>query len=72
MLGERDELVSSFMPTDKVPVDAHGKVRATIRRAVEWSKTTRGGRNYDLLHHLDELLETTSERSCRSIYGLCE
>lgn len=72
MLGERDELISSFMPTDKVPLDANGKIRASIRRAVEWSKTTRGGRNYDLLVHLDELLATTAPSQCRSIYGLCE
>ena len=72
MLGERDELVSSFMPTDKVPVDANGNIRATIRRAVEWSKTSRGGRNYDLLAHLDELHTTTEPTRCRSQYGLCE
>lgn len=72
MLGERDELVSSFMPTDKVPTDANGKIRATIRRAVEWSKTSRGGRNYDLLAHLDELVTHTEPSRCRSQYGLCE
>lgn len=72
MLGERDELISSFMSTDKVPADHHGKVSASIRRAVEWSKTSRGGRNYDLLSHLDEVLEHIGPSRCRSQYGLCE
>jgi 3'-phosphoadenosine 5'-phosphosulfate sulfotransferase (PAPS reductase)/FAD synthetase/ribosomal protein L35 len=37
-----------------------------IRELVEWSKTTRGGKHYDLI----PLTEDTT--SCSSIYGLCE
>lgn len=37
-----------------------------IRELVEWSKTTRGGKYYDLI----PLTEDTS--ACSSIYGLCE
>lgn len=33
---------------------------------IEWSKTTRGGRQYDLLAQLDE------PTACASAYGLCE
>jgi hypothetical protein len=71
-LGERDEFISSFLPTDKLPPDEHGKVRATIHRAVEWSKTSRGGRNYDLLYQLDEMDAGQQGNTCSSKYGLCE
>ncbi|MCG2572264.1 phosphoadenosine phosphosulfate reductase family protein [Acinetobacter sp. ME22] len=37
-----------------------------IRELVEWSKTTRGGKHYDLI----PLTEDTT--SCSSVYGLCE
>ncbi|WP_171493731.1 phosphoadenosine phosphosulfate reductase domain-containing protein [Acinetobacter seifertii] len=37
-----------------------------IRELVEWSKTSRGGKHYDLI----PLTEDTS--ACSSIYGLCE
>lgn len=39
--------------------------QANIRATVEWSKTTRGGQQYDLLHD-DE------PPACASEYGLCE
>jgi 3'-phosphoadenosine 5'-phosphosulfate sulfotransferase (PAPS reductase)/FAD synthetase len=38
---------------------------ASIRQAVEWSKTTRGGIQYDLLI-------ATDKNYCSSAYGLCE
>lgn len=38
---------------------------ASIRQAVEWSKTARGGIQYDLLIATDAM-------ACRSAYGLCE
>ncbi|MCW5323722.1 phosphoadenosine phosphosulfate reductase [Verminephrobacter aporrectodeae subsp. tuberculatae] len=37
-----------------------------IRNRVEWSKTTRGGKQFDLLQVLDE------PSTCSSVYGLCE
>lgn len=37
-----------------------------IDAVVEWSRTTRGGRQYDLLADLAE------PTSCSSAYGLCE
>lgn len=39
---------------------------ANIRRAVEWSLTTRGGNQYDLM------AEATDTSACSSAYGLCE
>lgn len=43
----------------------HGGQDHRVHAVVEWSKTTRGGRQYDLLAH-DE------PASCSSAYGLCE
>jgi 3'-phosphoadenosine 5'-phosphosulfate sulfotransferase (PAPS reductase)/FAD synthetase len=70
--GERDELLSSFLPTDKVPRDANGKIRASIRRAVEWSRTGRGGRNFDLMAVLGDIEVADKPNHCSSSYGLCE
>lgn len=38
---------------------------ASIRQAVEWSKTARGGIQYDLMI-------ATDATACSSAYGLCE
>lgn len=40
--------------------------QANIRAVVEWAKTARGGKQYDLLRVQDETL------ACSSAYGLCE
>lgn len=48
---------------------AHADNRGlNIAEAVEWSKTTRGARNYDLIN----LIEERSPAACSSLYGLCE
>lgn len=39
---------------------------ANIRQAVEWSKTARGGIQYDLLTEMEDLT------ACSSAYGLCD
>lgn len=39
--------------------------KQTIEKVVEWSRTTRGGRQFDLLADLEE------STSCASSYGLC-
>ncbi|MGO4278249.1 phosphoadenosine phosphosulfate reductase domain-containing protein [Cupriavidus sp. RAF20_2] len=44
----------------------HAGQDSTIYAVVEWSKTTRGGRQYNLLDQLDE------PSACSSSYGLCE
>lgn len=41
--------------------------RASVLHFVEWSKTSRGGRQYDALRMLEE-----DSPTCSSIYGLCE
>lgn len=37
-----------------------------ISQVVEWAKTTRGGKQYDLL------AESEPSEACSSSYGLCE
>lgn len=69
---ERAELISSFLPTDKLPPDRHGVVRSSIDRAIEWARTGRGGRNYDLLVALEELAALEAPGACVSQYRLCE
>lgn len=44
----------------------HSSQVSTIRSVVEWSQTTRGGRQFDLLAGLIE------QNACSSAYGLCE
>jgi 3'-phosphoadenosine 5'-phosphosulfate sulfotransferase (PAPS reductase)/FAD synthetase len=70
--GDRRELVSSFLPVDRVPANVAGDERATIRRAVEWARTGKGGRNFDLLNVLDDVEHDDAPTRCLSDYGLCE
>lgn len=51
--------MATFFPT----ADGRGE---GVRAVVEWSKTSRGRLNYDLLRTSDEV------RPCQSAYGLCE
>ena len=53
--------VKATKNNDEISHKTHG-----IRKVMEWAKTTRGGRQYDLI--------ATSEEPtmCRSAYGLCE
>lgn len=44
----------------------HVVQNSTIWSVVEWSKTTRGGKQYDLLAASEE------PKACSSAYGLCE
>lgn len=71
-LGDCDELISSFLSYRKPSPGREDKVRPTIRDAVEWSRTGRGGRNFDLLVHLDEMDAEEAPARCSSAYGLCE
>lgn len=48
---------------DKINAEDHG-----IRHAVEWSKTSRGGKQYDLITSMTD----QEPPQCSSIYGLCE
>lgn len=70
--GEATELVTSFLPTDKLPDNGDGLRRSAIWKAVEWSKTARGGRHYDLITALETLELSDEPGKCSSRYGLCE
>ena len=47
---------------DNINLQEHG-----VMARAEWSKTTRGGKQYDLINAVDETVPT-----CQSAYGLCE
>lgn len=55
---------ATFIPAPGIKTRDAGK--HGIDSVVEWSKTTRGGRQYDLLGGLSD------SSSCSSAYGLCE
>lgn len=71
-LAEWERLVSS-VTRPRSPVSffhmgtqGHSGQASTIWAVVEWSKTTRGGRQYDLLADAEPVT------ACASSYGLCE
>ncbi len=49
-----------------------GSVPNSIDDVVKWSKTSRGGRQFDLLKAIDADLAATDGPMCESAYGLCE
>jgi 3'-phosphoadenosine 5'-phosphosulfate sulfotransferase (PAPS reductase)/FAD synthetase len=49
-----------------VGTQGHSGQKSTIEHVVQWARTTRGGRQFDLLAGLEEPM------ACSSIYGLCE
>ncbi len=63
---------SSFFGPNKIPQSIDGLSHKDAQKilcidsVVEWSKTTRGGKQYDLLSEMEE------PQQCSSIYGLCE
>jgi len=59
---------ATFFPADKVPGDPDDWSRGAIDKVVEWTRTTRGGRQFDLL----QALEREDAPACFSQYGLCE
>lgn len=63
---------ASLLPAPTVPGDRHDHGRATIDKAIEWSRTSRGGRNYDLLIELEQRQADEDGLFCDSDYGLCE
>lgn len=71
-IAEWERLVSSVCrprsPVSFFHLDtqAHSGQDSTICSVVEWSKTTRGGRQYDLL------ADAQPATACSSAYGLCE
>ncbi|KPC52997.1 phosphoadenosine phosphosulfate reductase domain-containing protein [Amantichitinum ursilacus] len=74
-LAEWETIVSScskrgystfFHKTDEKGSPAAIFSRSKIAQVIEWAKTTRGGRQYDLLAQAEEV------NSCSSSYGLCD
>lgn len=58
---------ATFLAAKMTP--GHGDTRSAIKRAVEWSNTTRGGWNYDIENAIEDQNEP---ELCKSAYGLCE
>lgn len=68
-VAEWENLVSLVSKHRQSSFFAHADNRGlNIAECVEWSKTTRGPRNYDLIN----LIEEQSPIKCSSMYGLCE
>ena len=63
---------ASLLPAPTVPGDPADHGRATIDRAIDWSRTGRGRRNYDLLIDLERREAEDGGLLCDSEYGLCE
>ena len=63
---------ASLLAAAMVPGDPADHGRATIDRAIDWSRTGRGGRNYDLMLDLEQREADEHGLLCDSEYGLCE
>lgn len=63
---------ASLLAAATVPGDPDDHGRATIDRAIDWSRTSRGGRNYDLMLDLEQREADEHGLLCDSEYGLCE
>ncbi|MBX9665183.1 MULTISPECIES: phosphoadenosine phosphosulfate reductase domain-containing protein [Sphingomonadaceae] len=63
---------ASLLPARTVPGDPADHGRATIDRAIAWSRTSRGGRNYDLFIAQEQREADEHGLRCDSEYGLCE
>ena len=63
---------ASLLAAATVPGDPDDHGRATIDRAIDWSRTSRGGRNYDLMLDLEQRDADEHGLLCDSEYGLCE
>jgi 3'-phosphoadenosine 5'-phosphosulfate sulfotransferase (PAPS reductase)/FAD synthetase len=64
--------VSTFFMAPMVPGDPLDQHRASIRNAAEWAKTSRGGRQFDLLNLAEREAGDEDGFLCESAYGLCE
>lgn len=63
---------ATFFPAPMVPGDDADTQRAAIDKAIEWSRTTRGGQQFDLLQALASVEAEEGGLICESAYGLCE
>jgi 3'-phosphoadenosine 5'-phosphosulfate sulfotransferase (PAPS reductase)/FAD synthetase len=62
------EAYATFFAMDKTPGDDDDWSRSAIDKVVEWTKTSRGGRQFDLI----QAIEREDSPSCFSQYALCE
>ncbi len=67
-----DGTFATFFASDKVPGDPNDWGRARIDKVVEWTQTTRGGRQFDMIQAIDDLEADEMGLQCDSEYGLCE
>lgn len=63
---------ASLLPAPSIPGDPDDHGRAVIDKAVEWSRTGKGGHNFDLLIELERRQAEEDGLFCDSEYGLCE
>ena len=63
---------ATFFPAPLVPGNPEDNTRARIDEAVKWSKTTRGGRQFDMLQYIARDEADENGLMCESAYGLCE
>lgn len=75
-LVSRRQNATFFLANNVMPDGIDGLADVTgeagIYAAVEWAKTTRGGKQYDLLQRLARDLADEEGAMCESAYGLCE
>lgn len=63
---------ATFFCAKMVPGDVSDETRGAIDKAVSWSKTSRGGRNADLVLQIEKEAGEADGWLCDSAYGLCE
>lgn len=63
---------ASFFSADKVPGDPNDHERASIDKVIEWTTTSRGGRQFDMMQVLADRIAEDDGMVCDSEYGLCE
>jgi 3'-phosphoadenosine 5'-phosphosulfate sulfotransferase (PAPS reductase)/FAD synthetase len=62
---------ATFFCAKMIPGEGDG--RAHIRAVVEWSRTLRGGRQFDLIQAIEaDEARALGINACSSVYGLCE
>lgn len=63
---------ATFFPAPMIPGADTDTTRARIDEAVVWARTTRGGKQFDLLQRLARDQADATGAMCESAYGLCE
>lgn len=63
---------ATFFPAPMVPGDPDDLTRAQIDKAVAWAKTSRGGKQFDMLQAIWRNQADEEGAMCESAYGLCE